>query len=93
MKEQLVELINDEEALNPSVDDAEGSKGGGGYVAPFLVRLAWHSAGVHEARTRLAGLIALMAIECMRCIACGRGHAHGLKLDLASRAAAADGRI
>ena len=45
VKKQIVDLCDDESALNPSVDGAAGSKGGGGYVGPMLVRLAWHSSG------------------------------------------------
>jgi len=45
LKEDLVSLCDDESAPNPSVDGASGSLGGGGYVAPMLVRLAWHSSG------------------------------------------------
>ena len=48
IKTQLQELYANENALNPSVDGAEGSKGGGGYVAPMMVRLAWHSAGSYR---------------------------------------------
>jgi len=45
VKADIVKLCDNEEAKNPSVDGAAGSVGGGGYVAPMLVRLAWHSAG------------------------------------------------
>merc|ERR1719473_2299998 len=45
IKKEIVALCDDEGAPNPSVDKASGSMGGGGYVAPMLVRLAWHSAG------------------------------------------------
>ena len=45
LRADLVALCDDESAPNPSVDNAGGSMGGGGYVAPMLVRLAWHSAG------------------------------------------------
>ena len=48
IKEALVELCDDESAPNPSVDNASGSLGGGGYVAPMLVRLAWHSSGSYS---------------------------------------------
>ncbi len=43
MREDLADLINDDKVLNPSVD--EGVQGGGGYVAPMLLRLAWHCSG------------------------------------------------
>jgi len=45
IKAEIVALCDDEGAPNPSVDGASGSLGGGGYVAPMLVRLAWHSSG------------------------------------------------
>ena len=45
IKKELVDLLDDESAPNPSVDAADGSMGGGGYVAPMMIRLAWHSAG------------------------------------------------
>jgi len=46
IRTELADLCADESAPNPSVDAAPtGSLGGGGYVAPMLVRLAWHSAG------------------------------------------------
>lgn len=45
IEKELIELCDDEGAPNPSVDGASGSLGGGGYVGPMLVRLAWHSSG------------------------------------------------
>lgn len=45
IKTELEALMDDESAPNPSVDNAGGSLGGGGYVAPMLVRLCWHSCG------------------------------------------------
>merc|ERR1712072_192949 len=40
IREDLSDLINDD---NPSVDD--GVQGGGGFIAPMLLRLAWHCSG------------------------------------------------
>lgn len=38
IKKSLIELYEDEDALNPSIDAAEGSKGGGGYVRSWFTR-------------------------------------------------------
>jgi len=43
VREDISDLINDPDVKNPSVDD--GVQGGGGFVAPMLVRLAWHCSG------------------------------------------------
>lgn len=43
VREDISELIQDDKVLNPSVD--EGVQGGGGFVAPMLLRLAWHCSG------------------------------------------------
>ena len=43
VREDISDLINDSEVVNPSVDD--GVQGGGGFVAPMLLRLAWHCSG------------------------------------------------
>jgi len=55
IKYDLVALCDDESAPNPSADAAGGSMGGGGYVAPMLVRLAWHSAGSYAKATKTGG--------------------------------------
>jgi len=55
LKSDLADLCTDESAPNPSVDDAAGSLGGGGYVAPMLVRLAWHSSGSYAKAARDGG--------------------------------------
>ena len=43
VREDITELLDDENAKNPSVDGA--SNGGGGAIAPMLLRLAWHCSG------------------------------------------------
>jgi len=43
VREDIAELIQDDKVVNPSVD--EGVQGGGGFVAPMLLRLAWHCSG------------------------------------------------
>ena len=43
LRADIAELLNDEKAKNPSVD--EGVQGGGGYLAPMMLRLAWHCSG------------------------------------------------
>lgn len=55
IKADLEALCDDDKAPNPSVDGAGGSLGGGGYVAPMLVRLAWHSAGSYGKATKDGG--------------------------------------
>ena len=43
IREELADLINDSNVVNPSKDD--GVQGGGGFVAPMMLRLAWHCSG------------------------------------------------
>ena len=43
VREDITELLNNENAKNPSVDGE--SNGGGGAIAPMLLRLAWHCSG------------------------------------------------
>jgi len=43
LREDIAELIDDDTIVNPSTDD--GVQGGGGYVGPMLLRLAWHCSG------------------------------------------------
>lgn len=42
-RKDIADLIADENVVNPSCDD--GAQGGGGGVAPMLLRLAWHCSG------------------------------------------------
>jgi len=55
IKNEIVALCDDEGAANPSGDNAPGSLGGGGYVGPMLVRLAWHSCGSYGKATNDGG--------------------------------------
>ena len=43
VREDISDLLNNDKVVNPSVDD--GVQGGGGFVAPMLLRLAWHCSG------------------------------------------------
>ena len=43
LREDIAELLDDDTVVNPSVDD--GVHGGGGYVGPLILRLAWHCSG------------------------------------------------
>lgn len=53
LRADLEDLMESETALNPGVDGA--SNGGGGAVAPMLVRLAWHCAGTYDVKTKTGG--------------------------------------
>lgn len=44
-RSDIADLIGDENVKNPSKDD--GAQGGGGGVAPMLLRLAWHCSGTY----------------------------------------------
>jgi len=45
IREDIAELLDDPEVSNPSVDN--GVQGGGGFVAPMMLRLAWHCSGTY----------------------------------------------
>lgn len=53
LREDLVNLMEDDDVKNPSMDGA--TNGGGGAVAPMLVRLAWHCAGTYDVKTGTGG--------------------------------------
>ena len=52
-KEQIADIINDLDVINPSCDD--GAQGGGGGIAPMLLRLAWHSSGTWDKKAKNGG--------------------------------------
>ena len=43
IRQDLADLMDDDTVVNPSKD--EGVQGGGGFVAPMMLRLAWHCSG------------------------------------------------
>merc|ERR1712051_651252 len=45
IREDIEELLGDPDVSNPSVDN--GVQGGGGFVAPMMLRLAWHCSGTY----------------------------------------------
>lgn len=53
VRKDLAALMDDENVKNPSVDD--GVQGGGGYVHPMLLRLAWHSSGTWSEKEKNGG--------------------------------------
>lgn len=53
VRKDLANLMDDENVKNPSADD--GVQGGGGYVHPMLLRLAWHSSGTWDKDARNGG--------------------------------------
>jgi cytochrome c peroxidase len=52
-KVQIADIIGDLDVVNPSCDD--GAQGGGGGIAPMLLRLAWHSSGTYDAKAKNGG--------------------------------------
>jgi len=55
LRKDLEAVCDDESLPNPSVDGAGGSLGGGGYIAPMLVRLAWHASGSYGKKNNDGG--------------------------------------
>jgi len=50
-----MKICTDENALNQGQDGYPGAIGGGGYVAPMMVRLAWHSGGTYSCPAKNGG--------------------------------------
>jgi len=55
LRARIEALLEDENAVNPGKDGFPGAKGGGGYVGPMLVRLAWHCAGTYSVAANNGG--------------------------------------
>merc|ERR1711939_976808 len=55
VRKDLEALCENEDALNTGADNFPGAIGGGGYVAPMMVRLAWHSAGTWCTKAKNGG--------------------------------------
>jgi cytochrome c peroxidase len=55
LRKRIAEIMEDENSVNPSVDNAPGAKGGGGDIGPMLVRLAWHCGGTYDKTTQTGG--------------------------------------
>jgi len=53
IREDIADLIDDRDVVNPSVDD--GVQGGGGFVGPVLLRLAWHASGTWDKTAKNGG--------------------------------------
>merc|ERR1711871_764880 len=53
VREDIADIINDLDVVNPSVDD--GAQGGGGGVGPMFLRLARHSSGTWDAKAKNGG--------------------------------------
>lgn len=55
IRDQIEDIIEDEDAYNPSVDVAPGPKAGGGDIGPMLIRLAWHCSGTWDKDAKNGG--------------------------------------
>jgi len=55
VRKDLSDLYDSENAVNPSVDNAPGARGGGGDIGPMMLRLAWHCSGTWDAKAKNGG--------------------------------------
>lgn len=55
VKKDLTELVTEDSVPNKGADGFPGADGGGGYVAPMMIRLAWHASGTYCAESKTGG--------------------------------------
>ncbi len=55
IRKDIQAIIEDEKSPNPGKDGFPGNSGGGGYIAPMFIRLAWHCAGSYDKASGTGG--------------------------------------